>query len=129
MASTSSVLLGPALVLLGTVAACSDTTSSKGPDDLGSPASGDSATPTNPQDGPPAGYPDGHASVPAAAQAEDVSSPTTVVGTGSAASCTGDAFVAAVAKGGVITVDCGPDPVTIALAQTAKVLNDKGTKL
>src|ERR1051325_3837931 len=32
--------------------------------------------PTNPQDGPPAGYPDGHASVPAEGQAEDVSSPT-----------------------------------------------------
>ena len=86
-------------------------------------------SPTNPQDGPPAGYPDGHASVPAAGQAEDVSSPTTVVGTGSAASCTGDAFVAAVAKGGVITFDCGPDPVTIVLTQTAKVFNDKGTKL
>src|SRR4029079_17101216 len=55
---------------------------------------------TNPQDGPPAGYPDGHASVPAQGQAEDVSSPTTVVGTGSAGSCTGDAFVAAVAAGG-----------------------------
>jgi len=85
--------------------------------------------PTNPQDGPPAGYPDGHGSVPAEGQAEDVSSPTTVVGTGSAASCTGDAFVAAVAKGGVITFDCGPDPVTIVLAQTAKVFNDKGPKL
>ena len=86
-------------------------------------------TPTNPQDGPPAGYPDGHASVPAEGQAEDVSSPTTVIGTGSAASCTGDAFVAAVAKGGVITFACGPDPVTIVLTQTAKVFNDKGTKL
>ena len=84
---------------------------------------------TNPQDGPPAGYPDGHAPVPAAGQAEDVSSPTTVVGTGVAASCTGDAFVAAVAKGGVITFACGPDPVTIVLTHTAKVFNDKGTKL
>jgi hypothetical protein len=84
---------------------------------------------TNPQDGPPAGYPDGHAPVPAEGQAEDVSSPTTVVGTGTAASCTGDAFVAAVAKGGVITFDCGTDPVTIVLTQTAKVFNDKGTKL
>ena len=91
---------------------------------------GGSGTPgTNPQDGPPAGYPDGHAAIPAAGQAEDVSSPTTVVGTGDAASCTGDAFVAAVAKGGVITFACGPDPVTIVLTQTAKVFNDKGTKL
>jgi hypothetical protein len=58
-----------------------------------------------------------------------VSSPTTVVGTGVAASCTGAAFVAAVAKGGVITFNCGPDPVTIVLAHTANVFNDKGTKL
>ena len=55
--------------------------------------------------------------------------PTTVVGTGTPASCTGDAFVAAVAKGGVITFDCGPDPTTIVLTSTAKVFNDKGTKL
>jgi hypothetical protein len=58
-----------------------------------------------------------------------VSSPTTVIGTGTPASCTGDAFVAAVAKGGIITFDCGPDPVTIVLTQTAKVFNDKGTTL
>jgi len=85
--------------------------------------------PTNPQDGPPAGYPDGHAPIPPEAQAEDVSSPTTVIGTGSPSGCTGDAVVAAVAKGGIITFDCGPDPVTIVLASTAKVFNDKGTKL
>jgi hypothetical protein len=67
--------------------------------------------------------------VPAAAVEEDVSNPTTVVGNGSPASCTGDAFVAAVAKGGIITFDCGPDPVTITLTSTAKVYNDRGTKL
>jgi hypothetical protein len=85
--------------------------------------------PPSAQDGPPAGYPDGHAPIPAAGQAEDVSSPTTVVGTGTPASCTGAAFVAAVAKGGVITFDCGPAPATIVLTQTAKVFNDKGPKL
>jgi hypothetical protein len=90
-----------------------------------------SSTPpaTNPQEGPAAGWADGHATIPPEAQPEDVSSPTTVVGTGSAASCTGDAFVAAVAKGGIITFDCGPDPTTIVLTSTAKVFNDKGTKL
>ena len=87
------------------------------------------STPTNPEDGPPAGYPDGHAPIPPEAQAEDVSSPTTVIGTGTPASCTGDAFVRAVANGGIITFDCGPDPVTIVLTATAKVFNDKGTKL
>src|SRR5689334_22333546 len=84
---------------------------------------------TRPDDGPPAGYPDGHAPVPPEGQAEDVSSPTTVVGTGSPASCTGDAFVAAVAKGGVITFDCGPGPTTIVLTSTAKVFNNTAPKL
>lgn len=92
-------------------------------------SSGAKTPPTNPQSGPAAGNPDGRAAIPAQAQAEDVSAPTTVVGTGTAASCTGDAFVAAVAKGGVITFDCGPDPVTITLTSSAKVFNDKGTKL
>src|SRR6478752_2032926 len=91
--------------------------------------SGDAGPTTNPQDGPAAGWADGHAAVPAAGQAEDVSSPTTVIGTGTPGSCTGDAFVAAVAAGGIITFDCGPDPVTITLSSTAKVFNDKGTKL
>ncbi|MGZ3441976.1 MAG: hypothetical protein ACXVDD_20800, partial [Polyangia bacterium] len=100
MALKCSALRCAALLTLATVAACSGKSPS---------SSGDGGTPTNPQDGPPAGYPDGHAPIPAAAQAEDVSSPTTVIGTGTPASCTGDAFVAAVANGGVITFDCGPD--------------------
>ena len=91
--------------------------------------SGTTTPPTNPQDGPPAGNPDGHAAIPAEAAAEDVSNPTTVIGTGTPASCTGDAFVAAVAKGGIITFDCGPAPTTLTLTSTAKVFNDKGTKL
>ena len=40
-----------------------------------------------------------------------------------AASCTSAAVVAAVAAGGVITFDCGPDPVTIVMTATAKVVN------
>jgi hypothetical protein len=100
---------------------------------LGCSSGDDGAAPsppaTNPEDGPPAGNPDGHAEVPAEGQAEDVSKPTTVVGSGTPASCTGDAFVAAVAKGGVVTFDCGPDPVTITLTQTAKVFNDTAPKL
>jgi hypothetical protein len=76
----------------------------------------------------PAGHAAGTCTPPADAQAEDVSTPTTVVGTGTPASCTGDAFVAAVAAGGVITFDCGPAPVTIRLSRTAKVFNDRGPK-
>jgi hypothetical protein len=79
---------------------------------------------TNPADGPAAGNPDGDCSVPAEAQLEDTSQPDQVVGSGSAASCTGDAFIAAVDRGGVIRFDCGPDPVVITLDRPAKVRND-----
>ena len=67
--------------------------------------------------------------LPAEAQLEDVSSPRSVVGDGTPASCTGKAFVDAVARGGVITFACGPDPVTITLAETAKVVNDTGPRI
>ena len=53
----------------------------------------------------------------------DTSNPDRVIGTGSPASCTSAAVVTAVAAGGVITFDCGPDPVTITMTQTAKVVN------
>ncbi len=51
----------------------------------------------------------------------------TVVGTGTPASCTSRAVVRAVAKGGLITFDCGPQPVTIAMKRTAKVVNTSAT--
>jgi hypothetical protein len=99
--------------------------------DTGSPP--DPTNPTNPMTnplmGPPAGNPAGRATVPAAGQAEDVSNPTTVVGTGTPASCTAEAFIDAVRKGGVITFSCGPDPVTIALTAPAKVVNNTAPKL
>ena len=83
----------------------------------------------NPTDGPPAGNPNGTCAVPAEAGLEDSATPRTVVGTGTAASCTGEAFAAAVALGGVITFDCGPDPVTIKVTRTAKIFNDTGPKI
>ncbi len=83
----------------------------------------------NPDSGPPAGNPDGKCTVPSEAQAENASTPTTVVGTGTPASCTSSAFVAAVAKGGVITFNCGPNPTTITLTQTAKIFNNTGPKI
>lgn len=63
--------------------------------------------------------------IPLDAKLEDVSAPTTVIGTGTPTSCTGAAFVAAVAKGGVITFNCGPDPVIITLSETAKLFNNR----
>ena len=89
---------------------------------------GTSTPPSNWADGPAAGY-DGKCSVPGDAALEDVSTPTTVVGSGTAASCTSAAFVAAVAKGGVITFNCGADPIAITLTETAKIFNDTGPRI
>jgi hypothetical protein len=43
----------------------------------------------------------------------DVSHPTSIVGNGTAASCTENALDAAVAKGGIVTFNCGTAPATI----------------
>lgn len=49
--------------------------------------------------------------------------PARVVGTGTSASCTSAAVVNAVARGGIVTFNCGPTPVVIRMARTAKVRN------
>lgn len=72
-----------------------------------------------------AGAPGGRVTVPAAGRAVDTSQSDQVVGTGTVASCTGEAVVQAVAQGGKIRFSCGPDPVTITLPQTAKVFNNR----
>jgi hypothetical protein len=54
-------------------------------------------------------------------QPADVSHPTTVVGTGTAASCTGAALAAALTKGGIVTFDCGSAPATITVTQTIEL--------
>jgi hypothetical protein len=78
---------------------------------------------------PAAGNPDGHATVPAGAGLADTSHPDHVIGTGTPASCTSAAVVAAVAQGGVITFSCGPAPVTIVMEQTARIRNDTGPEI
>lgn len=75
-------------------------------------------TPPPPPTGNPAGPP-----LPAHAFPDDTSRPDRVIGDGTPAGCTSQAVVAAVAAGGVITFDCGPHPVTIVMAETAKVVN------
>jgi hypothetical protein len=78
---------------------------------------------------PPAGNPDGACTraLPAAALPADTSAPTTVVGTGTAASCTYAPLAAAVATGGVITFDCGAEPVTIPITATLALRTDRNT--
>ncbi|MFI7076496.1 hypothetical protein ACIBO1_04270 [Micromonospora sp. NPDC049903] len=97
---------------LSTPAAAADPTTA-----AGSPGVRDSAPPAD------------AAPVPAVAQAVDTSNPTRTVGDGTPASCTSAAVVRAVAAGGIITFDCGPDPLTITMAATAKVRNANGPKV
>jgi hypothetical protein len=79
--------------------------------------------------GPEGGNLEGGCAIPNEARLEDTSSPDHVIGDGSAASCTGQAVVDGVARGGIITFDCGSDPVTITLTEPAKVVNDTGPKI
>ncbi len=51
-----------------------------------------------------------------------------MIGTGTPASCTSAAVVSAIAAGGIMTFNCGPNPITITLDETAKIYNDKGPK-
>ena len=72
-----------------------------------------------------AGNPNGSCStgVPAKGQPADVSNPTTVVGT----DCSFSQLQAAVAKGGVITFNCGDSPVTIPITATLTLPTNKNT--
>jgi len=78
---------------------------------------------------PRAGNPDGHclATLPPEALPVDTSRPTTVVGDGTAASCTHAALATAIAAGGVITFACGADPVTIPVTATLRLPTDRDT--
>jgi hypothetical protein len=67
--------------------------------------------------------------IPAEGQPADVSHPTAVIGTGTPASCTFAALSAAVSAGGVITFDCGPAPVTLAVTATMHLPTTKNTVL
>ena len=77
-----------------------------------------------PNAAPPVGNPEGQCAIPLDAAAVDTSLPNVVVGDGTAPSCTGEAFIAAVARGGVIRFSCGSEPVVITLDRPAKVIND-----
>jgi hypothetical protein len=61
--------------------------------------------------------------------AVDVSAPDTVVGTGTAASCTEAAVTAAVAAGGKITFKCGSAAAVVTITKTLALRTDKDTTL
>lgn len=77
----------------------------------------------NPENGPAAGNPNGNSPIPVDAGPEEVTNPDNVIGDGTPQSCTCDAVVDAVANGGKIMFNCGPDPITITMDRPAKVLN------
>jgi hypothetical protein len=60
-------------------------------------------------------------------QLANTSSPTAVIGTGTAASCTETALRTAAQQGGVITFNCGPLPVTIQITQQINLPNNRDT--
>ncbi len=100
-------------------AAGTDTT---GTDAAGTDASGTDANVDTGPITPPS------ATCTAPVAAVDTSKPTTVVGSGNAASCTEAALTAAIAKGGIITFDCG-GAATIAITKTLQLRTDVATTI
>jgi Calx-beta domain len=66
--------------------------------------------------------------IPTGGGLENASKPNHVIGTGTPASCTSAAVVAAAKAGGIITFDCGSAPVTIQMTQTAQIFNNGASK-
>ena len=78
--------------------------------------------PPLPVPGNPGGGP-----LPADARPVDTRRADRLIGNGTPQSCTSAAVVSAVARGGIIRFDCGPEPVTIVMTATAKVVNTSRT--
>ncbi|WP_040495304.1 hypothetical protein [Fulvivirga imtechensis] len=83
----------------------------------------------NPEDGPPAGNPDGKYPIPMEAGLADITNPDQVIGNGTPESCTGQLVVEAIAQGGKIVFNCGEEPLTIILPETAKIFNDANNEV
>jgi hypothetical protein len=98
----------------------SDATSPPG-SDATSPPGSDAAPPSGGDAAPP---PPPAQTCTEPAPLVDVSKPTTVVGTGTGAGCTEAALDAAVAKGGVVTFNCGTAPVTITVTAEVPITKD-----
>ena len=81
--------------------------------------------PTPPPVAPPPIIASGRCAVPSGAGAEDISKPTTVVGDGTAASCTATKVIDAVHAGGVVAFNCGAALLTIKVPEI-KIYNNGG---
>ncbi len=105
----------------------SSSSNSVSPGGSGSSASSNSSTSSgfvSFADNLPAAGSDGTDAIPTGAALEDSSNPDQVIGSGTPASCTSEAVVAAVAKGGIIVFNCGAVPVTIQMTATAQIFNN-----
>ena len=122
-------MLRPLVLVLLWTAACSGSSSDDGGATSadGGHSSDAAVTSTNDFGTYSAGNPDGKcaAGIPTKGVAADTSHPTSVVGTGTAASCTFIALAAAVKAGGIITFDCGTAPLTIAVTATLTLPSTK----
>lgn len=78
---------------------------------------------------PAAGNSSGNCIVPLEAKLENTSRPDHVIGNGTPQSCTSATVVKAIAKGGIITFDCGPQPLIIKMNETARIYNNTGPKI
>jgi hypothetical protein len=107
--SVPTPFLAPLVMVVSLVATAATTTSYAGTTAAGTSSAGSKGV--------------AHVWVPAAGRAVDTSHPDHVIGNGSAGSCLSRKVVRAVAKGGVITFDCGPRPIVIGMWHTAKVVN------
>jgi hypothetical protein len=120
-------------------AACTNENGPNGGDGGSASASGGSAngggtspsggSPAHVGGGPAAGNPDGACAVPAEAGPADTTNATHVIGDGTPASCTSAAVVSTIALGGIIKFNCGSDPLTITLTETARIYNNTGPEI
>lgn len=117
-----AVSAGAALTVTGLAAATASASTTAG-SAVGAPGQAQAQGQAGPHRLPDFGNPRGHASVPQDGAAVNTSRPNHVIGAGTPAGCTSAAVVKAVASGGIITFNCGPNPVTITMTATAKVVN------
>jgi hypothetical protein len=104
------------LVVVALAAGCGSSSSQDAGTAADAGASGEAGTRPPDVDGGAVTPPD--AVCPPPIQPADVTNPTTVVGTGTASSCSEAALSAALSKGGVVTFDCGTAGATITVTQT-----------
>jgi hypothetical protein len=126
-AGSSDTSDGPTSAVSETSATTGTATSPTTGDPSGSTTSDPTGSPTgDPSDttdtGDPPPPPAGTCDPPV--QLVDSGAPDQVVGDGSPASCDEAALSAAIAAGGIVTFDCGPDPVTITLSAPQKIAKD-----